>query len=111
MPELPEVETIKNALQPLVSGKQIQKVELLRPEVIAYPAAEQFCERIGGKRIVQINRRGKFLCLLFEDEKRIWLDLRMTGQLSVVTENRIQNTGKAYAYYFSIGRWAAAAVQ
>lgn len=90
MPELPEVETIKNALQPLVSGKQIQKVELLRPEVIAYPAAEQFCERIGGKRIVQINRRGKFLCLLLEDEKRIWLHLRMTGQLSVVTENRIQ---------------------
>lgn len=49
MPELPEVETIKNALQPLVSGKQIQKVELLRPEVIAYPAASSSVSGLAAK--------------------------------------------------------------
>ena len=88
MPELPEVETIKNALQPLVQGKRIQVLELLRPEVIAYPSADRFYELVCGEQIRQVDRRGKFLCILLEHEKRIWLHLRMTGQLSVVEEEK-----------------------
>ena len=43
MPELPEVETIKRVIEPQIQGLIIEKVIVKRPEVIANPAAEEFC--------------------------------------------------------------------
>lgn len=46
MPELPEVENVRGVLEPQVKGLPIENVTVSRPEVVAYPAAEEFC-RIG----------------------------------------------------------------
>lgn len=42
MPELPEVETIKNVLAPHLCGRKIIKAALIRPEVAAHPTPEEF---------------------------------------------------------------------
>lgn len=81
MPELPEVETIKNVIEPQIQGLTIKKAAVRRPEVIAYPAAEEFCKQITEQIISFMERRGKFLMIHLANNSRIILHLRMTGCL------------------------------
>ncbi len=60
MPELPEIETIKNVIEPQVQGHVINNVIVNRPEVISYPAAEKFCSAVAGQEISSMSRRGKW---------------------------------------------------
>lgn len=81
MPELPEVETIKRVIEPQIQGLVIDKITVKRPEVTAYPAAEEFCKRLTGQVISHMERRGKFLVIRLKSDDRIILHLRMTGCL------------------------------
>ena len=83
MPELPEVETIKRIIEPQLRGAAVHTVLLNRPEIIASPSAEEFCERLKGQTIGGMTRRGKFLTILLENGDRVTLHLRMTGCLLV----------------------------
>lgn len=55
MPELPEVETIKRVIEPQIQGLVIEKVTVRRPEVTAYPAAEEFCSLLTGQTMSQMR--------------------------------------------------------
>lgn len=81
MPELPEIETVKSVIEPKVKGLTIEKVTVNRPEVIAYPAANQFCDLLTGQTISRMERRGKFLLFALDSGDRMVLHLRMTGCL------------------------------
>lgn len=81
MPELPEVETIRRALEPQIRGLTIAAVTVNRLEVIAHPAAEEFCQALTGQTIAAMTRRGKFLGVLLDSGDHIVLHLRMTGCL------------------------------
>lgn len=81
MPELPEVETIKRVIEPQIQGLVIDKVTVKRPEVVAYPAADEFCGLLTGQTISHMTRRGKFLIIWLGSNDRIILHLRMTGCL------------------------------
>lgn len=83
MPELPEIETIKSVLEPQIQGAAVEKITVNRPEVIAYPTADEFCESVTGQVISSMARRGKFLIIHLKNESRIVLHLRMTGCLLV----------------------------
>lgn len=87
MPELPEVETIKRIVAPQIIGSVIQKVEVLNGQIIAHPAAEQFAKSPLGQRFSGLDRRGKFLIFQLETGDRLFLHLRMTGQLLVTTND------------------------
>jgi formamidopyrimidine-DNA glycosylase len=80
MPELPEVETIKNYLLPRVVGLRFTKVTLLWPRMIRQPSPDDFCHRIAGQTIRDIGRRGKYL-LFYLDQETLILHLKMTGVL------------------------------
>lgn len=84
MPELPEVETIRRILEPQLIGKSVTSVEIRNPQVVAYPEPELFSERITGKTIAGMRRRGKFLWLEMNGCDRVVFHLRMTG-LPLVT--------------------------
>ncbi len=60
MPELPEIETIKSVIEPQIQGLTIENVLVNRPEVIAHPTADEFCEDVTGQEIFSMARRGKF---------------------------------------------------
>lgn len=81
MPELPEVETVRRSLKPLLNKKQIERVEIYQPVVVAHPSAAAFREGLLGRRIVGFDRRGKYLILWLEREGRLVVHLRMTGRL------------------------------
>ncbi len=81
MPELPEVETIKRVIEPQIQGRMITKVAVRRPEVAAYPEADEFCRRLTGQTVSHMSRQGKFLIIHLENKERIVLHLRMTGGL------------------------------
>lgn len=81
MPELPEIETVKRVLEPRLRGLTITNVTVKRPEITAYPNAEEFCRLVTGQIISHMERRGKFLILHLRSHDRIILHLRMTGCL------------------------------
>lgn len=82
MPELPEVETVKNVLQPRLVGKKIVGVDINNGAVIA-DAASEFVERLNGQAFSDIERRGKFLIFRFASGDGLVVHLRMTGCLTL----------------------------
>ena len=81
MPELPEVETIKNDLKKIIVGKSITDVRVHEPRVIRQPSAGEFKKGVRGAKIKDVFRRGKLLVLELSGGKFLTIHLRMTGQL------------------------------
>ena len=79
MPELPEVETVKNTLKNKLLKRKIIDVKVLYPSMIEYPSKEDFIKNIKNETINDIKRRGKWL--LFElDHYYLLSHLRMEGK-------------------------------
>jgi formamidopyrimidine-DNA glycosylase len=79
MPELPEVETIRRQLAPLVVGRTLERIEILDPRWSRPLAPSQLAAALQGRRIEQLGRRGKYLLWSFEDDIHLVQHLRMTG--------------------------------
>lgn len=84
MPELPEVEALRRALEPEITGREILRVSLRQADVIAWPTPVEFAQRSAGTRIDGLERRGKYLGFDLAGGSCLWLHLRMTGKLSLV---------------------------
>lgn len=82
MPELPEVETIKNDLSSEVVNHLIESVDSLdpRPAIFGIPPGD-FAARVVGACIEQLQRRGKYLIITLSNGLHIVVHLRMTGRL------------------------------
>ena len=88
MPELPEVETVKETLKRLVVGKKITNVKINYDNIIEYPAINEFIKNITNQTINDIKRRGKWL--LFElDNYYLLSHLRMEGRYFLKNNNDI----------------------
>ena len=81
MPELPEIETTRRAVEPLVAGRTIESVDVRHPGVIAHPDATTFAERLTGRTILGMDRRGKYLVARLDDGSQVTMHMRMTGCL------------------------------
>ncbi|MBO2534097.1 DNA-(apurinic or apyrimidinic site) lyase [Planifilum fulgidum] len=67
MPELPEVETVKRTLQRLIIGKTVEDVDVFLPKIIKEPSdVNLFVERLRGRKVTGLGRRGKFLKIFFD---------------------------------------------
>ena len=83
MPELPEVETIKNELLPHVLGRTVTGVDLFWERIVRQPSAEEFRSRIIGQRITGLSRRGKYLFFHLSGGEVLVMHMKMTGSLLV----------------------------
>ncbi|RJQ27319.1 MAG: bifunctional DNA-formamidopyrimidine glycosylase/DNA-(apurinic or apyrimidinic site) lyase [Peptococcaceae bacterium] len=81
MPELPEVETVKQTLQAKLVGLSFKGIRIFIPKVVQTPAAEQVEKMIAGAKILKIGRRGKHLLIHLDKELALVIHLRMTGKL------------------------------
>ena len=84
MPELPEIETTARALREPLIGQTFTEVRNYWPRHIATPSPEALQERIAGRTIQAIGRRGKYLLFTLDQGETLIIHLRMTGHLSVV---------------------------
>ncbi len=81
MPELPEVETVRARLEPVLTGRRFERVEIHDPRLVRpYEPAEVAAE-LEGERVAAVERRGKYLIFRFESERVLLIHLRMTGSL------------------------------
>ncbi|MDD5190558.1 MAG: bifunctional DNA-formamidopyrimidine glycosylase/DNA-(apurinic or apyrimidinic site) lyase [Dehalococcoidales bacterium] len=83
MPELPEVETVKNEIEPHIIGRTITGVTLLWAGEVRSPSPEEFVKRITGKKIKAINRYGKYLVSTLTGGEFLVIHLKMTGALII----------------------------
>lgn len=90
MPELPEVETVKEALKLRLNKRKIIKARILWDNIIAYPSKEKFIKEIANQCINDVKRRGKFL--IFDlDDYYLLSHLRMEGKYFFKNKNDIIN--------------------
>ncbi|MGO9249531.1 MAG: bifunctional DNA-formamidopyrimidine glycosylase/DNA-(apurinic or apyrimidinic site) lyase [Solirubrobacteraceae bacterium] len=79
MPELPEVETIRRQLAPLVEGRRLARVEILDPRWSRPLAPGELAEALTGRRVERLGRRGKYLLWHLSGDVHLAQHLRMTG--------------------------------
>src|SRR5437588_830123 len=81
MPELPEVETVRAGLAPVLTGRTFERVEIHDPRLVRpYEPAEVAAE-LEGERVAAVERRGKYLIFRFESGRVLLIHLRLTGSL------------------------------
>ncbi|MEU4568440.1 bifunctional DNA-formamidopyrimidine glycosylase/DNA-(apurinic or apyrimidinic site) lyase [Micromonospora sp. NPDC023956] len=85
MPELPEVETVRQGLARWVSGRRIDAVQVRHPRAVRrhLPGATHFTDVLGGRTIRDARRRGKYLWLPLDSGDALVGHLGMSGQLLV----------------------------
>ena len=71
MPELPEVETVVNTLKPIVIGKKIKSIEILRKSIIQGDLSS-FSSLLENKEFLSITRIGKFIIFHLSDNLVFW---------------------------------------
>jgi formamidopyrimidine-DNA glycosylase len=81
MPELPEVETIKNELAPWVVGQSFTKVTVLDAKVVSGGSVEEIRRGLIRQKVKSLQRRGKYLIFHLSNGKSLIIHLRMTGSL------------------------------
>ncbi|HBD06252.1 MAG TPA: hypothetical protein DCY93_02450 [Firmicutes bacterium] len=112
MPELPEVETVKNTLIKDVLGKRITGFSLLYKRIMQ---TELGLEETVNKTIIDIKRHGKFLIINLEDNVNMVLHLRMEGKIFYFKEeikelpkstSFVLNLDQGYLYFFDTRKFA-----
>jgi formamidopyrimidine-DNA glycosylase len=81
MPELPEVETIKNELMPHVLGREIEDITLFWEGIVKQTSTGEFRSRVVGQTITGLARRGKYLLFSLSSGEILVMHLKMTGSL------------------------------
>ncbi|SES75910.1 DNA-formamidopyrimidine glycosylase [Anaerobranca gottschalkii] len=113
MPELPEVETIVRGLRSKLECNRFIEVEVYNENTIKNPKCiKEFKERIEGKKIREVKRRGKYILLILEDLAHVIIHLRMTGQL-IYSEDQLNfshlclsaKLSKGYLYFNDIRKF------
>lgn len=85
MPELPEVETVRRGLQPVMEGATVERVEQRRPD-LRFPFPDRFAERLAGRRISALGRRAKYLTIHLDNELTVIGHLGMSGSFRIEAE-------------------------
>ena len=82
MPELPEVETVRRGLEPILVGNAFARVEQRRPD-LRFPLPKRFGQRLKGRKVEALDRRAKYLLARLDDGEVLVMHLGMTGSFSV----------------------------
>ncbi len=82
MPELPEVETIRRGLEPVLVGARIARVEQRRAD-LRFPFPERFGARLTDRTVVSLQRRAKYLLAHLDDGTVLIIHLGMSGRISI----------------------------
>jgi formamidopyrimidine-DNA glycosylase len=82
MPELPEVETVRRGLEPVLAGARLSRVQARRPD-LRFPLPEGFVQRLTGATVQRLERRGKYLLAPLDRGETLAMHLGMTGRFEI----------------------------
>jgi formamidopyrimidine-DNA glycosylase len=82
MPELPEVETVRRGLEPVLTGARLTRVRQNRPD-LRFPFPDRFVERLEGATVERIDRRAKYLLMPLSTGETWVSHLGMTGRFTL----------------------------
>ena len=99
MPELPEVETVKRGLEPVLKGRRIERVETRRAG-LRFPFPKGFAERLSGARVHALSRRAKYILVELDNGFSLIVHLGMTGRFTVLSPKGVSNLSE---FYFEAG--------
>ena len=85
MPELPEVETVRRGLLPVMEGTRILRVDVNRPD-LRRPLPKRMAERVSGTRVMSLRRRSKYLLADLSSGETLLVHLGMSGRILVSGE-------------------------
>lgn len=88
MPELPEVETIRRGLEPVLVGQRIARVEQRRAD-LRFPFPENFGARLTNRTVVTLQRRAKYLLAHLDDGTVLIIHLGMSGRISITGKGQL----------------------
>jgi formamidopyrimidine-DNA glycosylase len=96
MPELPEVETVRLGLLPVLEGYTLTNVETRRGD-LRVPFPRDFAARMRGRNVKKLWRRAKYLLADLDSGETLVIHLGMSGRMSVFTEGKPRRIG-SYVY-------------
>ena len=82
MPELPEVETVRGGLAPVLEGHRLARVEARRPD-LRFPLPANFVQVLTGATITRLARRAKYLLAVLDREDTLVMHLGMSGRFEI----------------------------
>ena len=93
MPELPEVETVRRGLEPIMHGATIVAADQNRPD-LRFPFSDDFVARIKNCKITDIKRRSKYLIFVLDNGLTIVSHLGMSGSFRIINNENDQQPGQ-----------------
>jgi formamidopyrimidine-DNA glycosylase len=93
MPELPEVETVRRGLQPVMEGSKIVKAETRRKN-LRFPFQKDFVARLEGQTVTGLGRRAKYLMADLASGDVLLMHLGMSGSFRVIKDEESKTPGK-----------------
>jgi formamidopyrimidine-DNA glycosylase len=93
MPELPEVETVRGGLAPVLEGHRLARVEARRPD-LRFPFPENFVQQLTGATIVSLTRRAKYLLARLDREDTLVMHLGMSGRFEIARPEGARRPGE-----------------
>src|ERR1700688_373665 len=93
MPELPEVETVRRGLQPVMEGSKIVRAEARRKD-LRFPFQKDFVARLEGQTVTGLGRRAKYLLADLASGDVLLMHLGMSGSFRVVHDEHQNAPGK-----------------
>ena len=103
MPELPEIETIRRGLEPLLTGRRVLQVKV-RERRLREPIAVRRLARLQGTTFTAIRRRSKYLLVDTDSGLTLLIHLGMTGQLWVADAGKPQRPHQHVVFALDDGR-------
>lgn len=82
MPELPEVETVRRGLLPVMEGHVIERAQVNRPD-LRFPLPERMAERLTGQTVLRLRRRSKYILADLGSEETLLIHLGMSGRMLI----------------------------
>ncbi|MCV2867040.1 bifunctional DNA-formamidopyrimidine glycosylase/DNA-(apurinic or apyrimidinic site) lyase [Defluviimonas sp. WL0002] len=82
MPELPEVETVRRGLQPVMEGHMIVRAEVNRPD-LRFALPQRMTERLTGARVLALRRRSKYILADLSTGETLLIHLGMSGRMLI----------------------------
>ena len=82
MPELPEVETVRRGILPVLEGQKIADVQVNRPD-LRWPFPDRMAERLNGRHVTNVRRRSKYILCDLDSGETLLIHLGMSGRILI----------------------------